>query len=171
MNDPDLCDLREYAQVIVNNMITFVDDTSIYKNFPELLLTIVEKDTGCFGGVRQEDTQFVPCIELSIPYITAYTLGGFPEYKHIEDDPEIGSVVPVSWEHTVAVVLSHEMAHAVVAMHELTKRFGLYVPRTYQAYSVGMIPSEYASQKKYHGRHWQFVYRELRNNFANGKDF
>ncbi len=172
MDDPDLrCVMRSYAQAAVKGMIDFVDNSSIYKNFPEVSIDVTEQNTGCFGGVRQEGDKFIPCIILSIPYITSYTAAGFPEYNHIEDDPEIGSIMPVSWEHTVAIVLSHELAHAVINMHELTKRFGLFVPRTYRSYSVDMIPEEYKCQKKAHGRHWQFVYRELRNKFANVKNF
>lgn len=159
--------MRLFAQNTVQNMIDFVDETSIYKNFPKVKLTITEERTGCFGGVEELGEKFTPSIVLSKPYITEYLIGGFIEYKHIENDPEIGTVLPVSWEHAVVLVLSHEMAHAVINMHELTKRHGLYVPRTYHAYSVHMIPEQYASQKKAHGKHWQFVYRALRNKFAN----
>lgn len=169
MNPDDLCwIMRDFAQNTVKCMTEFVDDTSIYKNFPEIELTITEENTGCFGGVKIEGDHYIPCVELSIPYITGYTLDGFPEYPHIENDPEIGTVdVPISWQHTVTIVLSHEMAHAITLMHTLTKRHGLFVPRTYHAYSVDMIPQEYAIQKKLHGKNWQYVYRELRNKFAN----
>ncbi len=167
---PDGQIVQIFANEAVTRMTVFVDETSLYKNFPKTHITLTDELTGCRGGVGRSGTKLVPLIELCLPHITDYTLGGFQEYKHIEDDAEIGTVDrPVSWKHVVMVILCHELAHAVVNMHDITKRHGLYVPKTYHAYSIDLIETQYAKQKRLHGRKWQYTYRQLRNEFVNNK--
>ncbi len=163
--------VRGYAESSIKKMAVFLDDTAIYRDFPKTKLSISNKNTGCKGGARQICGEFVPCIDISIPYITEYTLTGFHEYDHIYEDTEIGSIEsPITWRHVLTAVMCHEMAHAVVMMHELNKQNGkMLIPETYHSYSVDFIRSTCDSEKKNHGAHWQFTYRQLRNEFVNHK--
>jgi hypothetical protein len=162
--------VRGYAQSSIRRMAIFLDDNAIYRDFPKTKLSITNNETGCKGGARQINGLFVPCIDISVPYVTEYTLTGFHEYDHIYEDPEIGSIeFPTTWRHTLAAVICHEMAHAVVMMHELTKTDKIVIPETYHSYSVDFIRTSCANERKSHGTHWQYTYRQLRNEFVNHK--
>jgi hypothetical protein len=164
--------VRGYAKSSIKQMAVFIDETAIYRDFPVTKLSVTTKNSGCKGGVRRINDEYIPCVDISIPYITEYTLTGFHEYDHIYKDVEIGSIEhPISWKHVMAVVLCHEMAHAVVNMHECTKKHGgaVTIPETYHSYSVDFIRSSFATERKHHGVQWQYTYRQLRNEFVNHK--
>lgn len=162
--------LASYIQQTVKGIREYVNETSIYPDFPSMKIRITGERTGCQGGTKMIDNIVVPYMEISLPYITEYTLSGFVEYQHISNDAEIGSIDhPCSWKHTMCVVICHEMSHVIDMMHIHYKVATKKVPRTFHSLSVELIGKEYENQKKYHGRRWQYVYRHLRNQFVNGK--
>jgi hypothetical protein len=171
MLKPDnLAAMKEFATETINNMRGYLNETAIYRSFPDVILNVTDKNEGCLGGVKKVRKRYEPYIQISVLYITDYTICGYYEYAHIEADEEIGSIEhPVTWKHSLQVVLCHEMAHAVVMMHNIYKKLKVPVPVTYHAYSPDLIPSDYERERKYHGIQWQYVYRELRNEYVNKK--
>lgn len=83
----------------------------------------------------------------------------FTEYKHIEQDPVIGSIKG-NWKTIITALVAHEFAHAldysVDAWPHLTKPegFSAYNPKTNR-------------EKRGHGESWQLIYRDLREKFVN----
>lgn len=83
----------------------------------------------------------------------------FTEYKHIQDDPAIGTITG-NWKAVIAALVAHEYAHALDYSVEpwpyLTKPNGFcaYNPKTNR-------------EKRGHGESWQLIYRDLRQNFVN----
>lgn len=164
-----LADMERFATTTITDMREFLNKTAIYRSFPDVILN-VEETGSCLGGVKKVRKRYEPYVQISVLYITDYTICGYYEYAHIEADEEIGSIEhPETWKHSLQVVLCHEMAHAVVMMHNIYKKLAVPVPITYQAYSSDLIPSEYEIQRKYHGPQWQYVYRALRNEYVNKK--
>lgn len=85
----------------------------------------------------------------------------FNEYKHIQEDKEIGTIKG-NWKTVIAALVAHEYAHALDYTIDpwpyLTKPagFSAYNPKTRR-------------EKRGHGENWQMIYRDLRENFVNNK--
>lgn len=158
--------IRNFSLYALDHMKTFIHETALYRNFPQVILKVTDKEIGCCGGIKTYYDYTYPYVQVCIPHINEYTMTGFYEYYH--DDPEIGSIAnPISWKHIVETVLCHELAHAVVISHRTLKNEELVVPETYHSYSTDMISETLGCQKQFHGKQWQYVYRSLRNQFVN----
>jgi hypothetical protein len=105
-------------------------------------------------------------IEYNIRYMLCYyrqrdtdRTHSFIEYKHIQNDPVIGSI-DGNWKTVLGTLIAHEYAHAldfnVDPWPYLTKPTGFvaYNPKTQR-------------EKRGHGESWQLIYRDLRENFIN----
>lgn len=105
-------------------------------------------------------------IEYNIRHMLTYyrqrdanTTHPFVEYKHIQNDPVIGTING-NWKTVIGALVAHEYAHAldfnVDPWPYLTKPTGFvaHSPKT-------------RLEKRGHGESWQLIYRDLRTKFIN----
>lgn len=160
-------EIRKFITNELHNMLKFARNK--FKRVPCPKLRLVYKERSSFCDKDDEDNYV---IQLSV--IDALESSYFYEYIHICRDKEIGGFysatfdafgeVVKNWKKYLACVLCHELAHMIdLENQNIAPTSGIMY------YDASKI--EDVEQVEFHGNNWQYIYRVLRNEFVNWRDF
>lgn len=153
---PSENEVKAFATVLIDNIQEYVRQKYRLRLFDlGVRLDFSERRRISWGGKRDGQEY----ISLSL---RSFTKGrnSLKEYAHIARDPQIGSVYDVTWKHALAVLITHEIAHAVKAV-----KYSTGCVDTNRL--VELYPSWPSYDIKPHGELWQMIYRDLRGTYVN----
>lgn len=161
----DTAVITQFVQARVDEIVAYAREKYASPTFSvDVKLTFSPNIRISRGGIKNWDPFIkLACHRYLAPCNNPSILLDEFEYKHYRNDPVIGELKKVSWTTGLAMLVAHEVAHAIQ-----------FFPGTKQdardQFGMSRIDSRNAVFSK-HDYFFQLIYADLRAKFVNGRAF